>query len=349
MPPIIMPPINRSNRGGSKLAAVGGLIFSLLCSLAILSRTTSMDVFTDSLQRSLNAETTSSLLYLRTSDKDVADNSVDNSIDDHATTNSSKYQPIDCQSFLMEAKKTGTEINKMDPNKGVIYGKQVDINPKVVSPKFWVSLHAKEFDPTRWGIMDYGFYYERSLSDAFIEVLADSPPGSRVIDVGGNIGFFTLLSAANGPVVVDTFEPNQKNRLRLCESLALNHWKSEHDKDCKKDPQHDSMVNVYPLGVGRKEAVLSFIEHGNPGQGYFMEHQPTLKFSKGLPVVTLDNFAKEKDWFTTRPDIALLKIDIEGRLYLIVFFHVQLYYPWLLFQIILTRRIASERNGVHCH
>jgi FkbM family methyltransferase len=213
-----------------------------------------------------------------------------------------KYKPISCPDFLLEVRRDPYK----DPNKGVLYGKQIETDPK-----FWISLHNEQFDKTRWEIMKSGKYYEFALTDAFIEVLKASPPGSRVIDIGGNIGYFTLLSAANGPVTVDTFEPNDKNRIRVCEALGLNHWQGEFDKNFVGDPKEVSLVNLHFYGIGKEEGVFGFIENANPGGGMFSEQKSDAE-AGGLQVIKLDNFAKDRGWFTSRPDIALLKVDVEG-------------------------------------
>ena len=261
-----------------------------------------------------------------------------------------KYPPIQCHE-LIQRSLLGSEPRKgcnkegcsknvdkafEDPNKGVLHGKQVELDPK-----FWISLHHQQFDPTRWGIMEHGFYYEQALSGAFKQVLREPRKSGnkeplRVLDVGGNVGFFTLLSASLGPsVVADVWEPNVKNRLRMCESLALNHWDSEYDNrtTTAMEDAH-SQVNLYPNGVGRKEGTFYFTEHTNPGQGTVSEQallaidpaaveKGFVDESKALEVITLDNFARERGWLDEsesqpRPDIAILKVDVEGFEYSVI-------------------------------
>jgi FkbM family methyltransferase len=225
-----------------------------------------------------------------------------------------KYPAVSCPAVLRDTRAEGADFENMDPNNGTFYGKLVDRHPR-----FWISLHNRQFDGTRWGIMNSGDYYEAFLSNAFAEVLKDAPPGARVIDVGGNIGFFTLLSAANGPVGVDVFEPNPKNRLRMCESLLLNHWHSEFDNQVTSDPLLVSKVNLYPFGIGRKEGIFRFENNANPGQGKVREIQVG-PGGDGLQIITLDNFAGERGWFQpqTRPHIRLLKVDVEGFEYSVI-------------------------------
>jgi len=175
----------------------------------------------------------------------------------------------------------------------------------------------------------------KSFVQCFCGRSSKTPAGSRVLDVGGNIGFFSLLSAANGPVTVDTFEPNPKNQLRMCESLLLNHWHSEYDSSFHGDSKKVSRVNLNPYGVGRKEGVFSFMEHVNPGQGTMVE-ETGVKNATALNVLTLDNFARERGWFESRPDIAILKVDVEGMEYSVMEGAME------LFQAKLVRNVFME-------
>ena len=298
---------NSKNNGRATL--IGGVVFAILCGTLIFVRSSSDALLMDDLQRSLSAaaEAGSHLRFQEPLQAMMGSTAAT------VTKNSypGKYVPVMCPQVLEKAR-SSTAPADVDPNRGVFHGKQVEIDPK-----FWISLHNAEFDPTRWSIMKYGFYYERALSDAFVKVLQNTTAGSRVLDVGGNIGFFSLLSAANGPVTVDTFEPNAKNRLRMCESLLLNNWHSEYDENFSGDPKHVSRVNLNPFGAGRNEGIFSFEEHSNPGQGKFHEVQGVPN-STALHVLTLDNFARERGWFDSRPDIAILKVDVEGMEYSVI-------------------------------
>ena len=66
-----------------------------------------------------------------------------------------------------------------------------------------------------------GMFYEPDVSNVLLRVLRQ---GDTVVDVGANVGFFTLLSAAlvgaGGRVI--SYEPDENNRHRLNASLALN-------------------------------------------------------------------------------------------------------------------------------
>ena len=71
---------------------------------------------------------------------------------------------------------------------------------------YYVSLHDPAYDKTRALLLDKGRYYETTLQDRWSEILLQAPPGVRVLDVGGNIGYYSLFSASLGNFVIDTFE-----------------------------------------------------------------------------------------------------------------------------------------------
>ncbi|CAB9517403.1 Inherit from COG: Methyltransferase [Seminavis robusta] len=253
---------------------------------------------------------------------------------EETTPQPGNYIPVSCPGVL-EQMRTGTLAVK-DPNNGILHGRQVERDPK-----FWISLHTKEFDKTRWDVMVSGDYYKRSLSVAFVEILQDTAPGARVLDVGGNIGYFTLLSASKGPVIVDAFEPNAKNRLRFCESLNLNQWNSEFDVSIIKTPAAEqSKVNLYPFGVGREDGMFTFQENSNPGQGKFGKKAEDGE--EGFQVVTLDGLAKKRNWFESRPDIALLKIAVEGLEYNVILGALELLQARMIRNILME---VSARNS----
>ncbi|CAB9503272.1 Inherit from COG: Methyltransferase [Seminavis robusta] len=222
-----------------------------------------------------------------------------------------KYAPFSCLGLLHDMKNSSA-MKAKDPNNGMMHARRTETDPP-----FYISLHRETFDKTRWCIMQYGHYYERELTKAFVEVLKASPPGSRILDVGANIGFFSLVSAAQGSFFIDSFEPNLKNRMRFCESLNMNRWtytEFNHphavvDQQLGFTPPR---VNLYPYGVGKEEGIFMFQENNNPGQGAVVETKATAGAANSIQIVTLDGFAKERGWFDSRPHIAVMKVDVEG-------------------------------------
>ena len=271
------------------------------------------------------------------------------------------YPPLSCPTLLekvqqeepisVTATTTNTKNNGRivtDPNQGKLHARKTD-----TPPHFTIALHNPQFDRTRWSIMEYGHYYETALIDAFSVVLNDTVAGEtgsvrRVLDVGGNIGYFALLAAAHTNVVVDTFEPNLKNSFRVCQSLHLNDWSNEYEQQQQQQQHHQqqnnngrssssssssgsgSAVNCYPYGVGKEVGSLVFEESSNPGQGQIRdggggdsnhkddEASPSSTSQNTIPVISLDVFAESRGWLgtshqpSTNVVIALMKVDVEG-------------------------------------
>ena len=120
----------------------------------------------------------------------------------------------------------------------------------ITDPQFAISVHNRQYDRVRYSsIYLKGDYYEKKVRNRFLFILKEEEEseemqpeteqeeidnnrldhhGQRrrrrtpfVIDVGGNIGYYSLLSASLNHHVV-TFEINPANLIRLCESIQLN-------------------------------------------------------------------------------------------------------------------------------
>lgn len=210
---------------------------------------------------------------------------------------------VDCK--FHEAENDPNELMEEDPAKFI----------EKIEPNFWISLHKKQFDRIRWNsIMQNGMYYERQITNQFKEILSNKPKG-LVVDVGMNIGWYTLFSRAMGHTVV-AFDPNPIMHSRVCNSLKLNQlWDGN-----SEDSSATSGVTTLAYGLGDEPSTLNFTIAGNPGASSFIadgvvRKRGTLK----LPVTTLDIAAAEMGWIqhdaetdSSKNIIHLLKIDCEG-------------------------------------
>lgn len=187
-----------------------------------------------------------------------------------------------------------------DPNRGTIYAREL-----ITEPHFQVSLHNEQYDNVRWKtIMKDGKYYEDDVHARFMEILQNKPR-SLVVDVGANIGYYTLLSAALGHDVI-SFEPNPANIVRICDSLRLNDWSHRN-------------IHLFQCAVSDEEGEMNLFIPKNPGAAvlkdldYNLDHADKEHQAK-TKVITLDSFAQEQGWFD-RSDITIeiLKIDVEGK------------------------------------
>eukprot|EP00934_Nitzschia_sp_Nitz4_P002229 Nitzschia sp. Nitz4//scaffold676_size1792//391//1597//NITZ4_009313-RA/size1792-snap-gene-0.3-mRNA-1//1//CDS//3329556428//2229//frame0 len=220
------------------------------------------------------------------------------------------FETVSCNELMEKSYRHTAPINHSD-----LFLRYTDGDPR-----YWISLHSKEYDPVRWGIMEHGKYYEQALSNSFREILSNSTTGRpHVVDVGGNIGWYTLLAASLGSVV-DTFEPNPENCLRICESLCLNRW----EIPCKQlspklsDIISSASVRIHQAGVGLESGTALFDTKArrgnNPGGGQVVTLKHIPKVSEGkytdISVVSLDEVALANGWYGHKIDI--LKVDVEG-------------------------------------
>ena len=219
---------------------------------------------------------------------------------------SSEWKPLDCRAYMREVY-AGTGAS--DPNNGQLYAKRT-----VTSKPFWINVHNSKFDAPRFVVWDKGYYYEKGLTSIFEQILSKADPNARVIDVGGNIGWFTFLSASMGHHV-DVFEPNPVNIIRQCQSKWLNEWPTATEKEINSRQTKRSTINLRKYGVAEKPSVMS-MHYKNPGMGTFLNSRDILprqhQTLDAIPLISLDQMATELNWFISKPKFAILKIDVEG-------------------------------------
>ena len=213
-----------------------------------------------------------------------------------------RYQPISCDDLQRYNKTQDIHVRNNYSNHKKL---------TVTNPSFWISIHDKNVDFVRWPIMKNGYYYETGVTDMFEQILNhhSSSPSALVLDVGMNIGWFSLWSAALGHPVY-AFEPNIINWFRQCESLELNGWNGQHPR-----------VSIFPYGAGDEQDTLLELTWGdNPGGASFDSIRKT-NFSTTALSIRLDDFAIDQGWITASGSrrssssvqaIGLLKVDVEG-------------------------------------
>lgn len=129
-------------------------------------------------------------------------------------------------------------------------------------------------------------YWEMWTTEAMMTVVK---PGATVVDVGANLGYFTLLLAELvGPEGhVHAFEPNPAIAARLRKSVAVNGF--------------GGRATVHQLALGDHHGLAGFeIAPGEPGGGHVVDHREGMD---SVPVSRLDGMEIIPDF---------IKIDAEG-------------------------------------
>jgi len=122
-------------------------------------------------------------------------------------------------------------------------------------------------------------------------------PGMRFIDVGANIGYYTLVAAHRvGPSgTVDCFEPHETIRAMLNRSIRANGFTN---------------VNVRAEAVSGHSGSVPFYAYteANEGVSSTIPHADTEKEPTFVAAITLDDFVLAR----AEARVDLLKIDVEG-------------------------------------
>ncbi|MCI0647388.1 MAG: FkbM family methyltransferase [Chloroflexi bacterium] len=122
-------------------------------------------------------------------------------------------------------------------------------------------------------------------------------PGDVFLDIGANIGYFTLLAAALvGPTgQVIAFEPNPDNCDLMRQSIQANHFEN---------------IELYPLAAAEVERIFELEGSGVNSNGRILDFSPQTRpehpSSRIVQAVVLDEVLKDA------PGIDLVKMDIEG-------------------------------------
>jgi FkbM family methyltransferase len=232
-------------------------------------------------------------------------------IDDASNTESSQLDPdaVDCTQILDKFRADEIEVTKTNGEN--LFQRSFATVTKTEKP-FYVATHDTKIDGVRSAIMKYQWYYERQLTARVAEIFDEkSAHGeeSIMLDVGANIGWFSLVAAAHGATKVYSFEPNLQNTVRFCESLSLNRWL--HD-----DRSRDVVIPIQK-GVGSENGMKKLYahkaSHRNPGAYSFSDEYKGERVLDEIDITTLDSFAERHGWFVgDKPTIALFKVDVEG-------------------------------------
>lgn len=179
------------------------------------------------------------------------------------------------------------------------FSKSSDIFQKISPYNFYILLNIQDKYISRPLLVKGS--YEQNITTIFAKYLR---PDACVVDIGANIGYYSLLAASQCPEgKVLSFEPDRKNFQLFKTSIAYNGF--------------EKIIQAYNLAVSdaNKTIVLSDLGNtANSGARFTSENEAILKSLPSSPdayfhkieAVQLDDFLKD-----TKVDV--VKIDIEGH------------------------------------
>jgi FkbM family methyltransferase len=180
---------------------------------------------------------------------------------------------------------------------------------------FWMALYYKQgSDKVAEGantILRDGVW-EKPMTDAFTILLKDvCNDGKIVVDVGANVGFFTLLSASFG-CKVHAFEPQPENLKLLSMSLAINqdigNRVTLHPNICSA-----SKENLTFSGTDMDGHVTGTYNHKDQDIPDDLKKFITnYKDHSSIPVSTLSIDEAIQKEYGDDAEVELLKVDVEG-------------------------------------
>jgi FkbM family methyltransferase len=113
-------------------------------------------------------------------------------------------------------------------------------------------------------------------------------PGSLFVDVGANVGLYTIWCIEAGAEVI-AFEPSRIARERLLSNLRLNGYRAE----------------VVPAALGETEGTLRLTSELDNQNHLVLSEDPEEVESEEVPVLTLDGLVGDRT-------VDGLKVDVEG-------------------------------------
>ncbi len=145
--------------------------------------------------------------------------------------------------------------------------------------------------------IDHKIFFKGAFRAHFTSFIKRTISGKELmLDLGSNIGFYSLVAARRGCRVV-AFEPHPRVAEQFRTNLALN-------------PDIASQVCFHERGVGRMAETLKLhappASAVNQGVASFRASEAALTFE--VPLVTLDSWWIQEG----RPKVGLVKIDTEG-------------------------------------
>ena len=136
--------------------------------------------------------------------------------------------------------------------------------------------------------------WEKRETEVFMAAIE---PGMTVLDLGANIGYYTLIAAQlvgpSGRVIA--FEPDPANYDLLVKNVAVN--------------GHTNVTAIRAAVADEAKRAPLYLDHGHWGESLAEQNISGSVGWVEVDVVTLDGVVRDKRWTTP---VGLMKIDVQG-------------------------------------
>jgi len=163
--------------------------------------------------------------------------------------------------------------------------------PEPIEAEGLIMYHCSP-DKRGWFGWLYAFNYEPETRRVFEEIVR---PGMTVVDIGANIGYYSLLAAklVGDRGKVYAFEPDPAYYTLLKKNTAINRL--------------NGIIEPFNIAIGDREKKSILYLGQSTGTSFFKIKDITGQ-KVNVDVLPLDRFFAEKNW----PRVDVIKIDIEG-------------------------------------
>lgn len=153
-------------------------------------------------------------------------------------------------------------------------------------------MYHRALDGEAWTGWFYAFDFETQTRRAFEQI---TKPGMTVVDVGANIGYYTLLAAklVGDKGKVYAFEPDPSFYMLLKKNIEVNGL--------------SAVVEAFRLAISNQEKKATLFL-GKGVQSSLFNTPGTTDKTVMVDVISLDKFFSQRDW----PVVHIVKIDAEG-------------------------------------
>jgi len=146
---------------------------------------------------------------------------------------------------------------------------------------------ANKFDFVKKDFEKYGYWEKRTTE----YIKKNLKKGQTFLDVGANVGYFTILAAELGSSVI-AFEPSTKNRKLLLENIETN--------------KCETRVNVHQEALSNTTGTATLLTGKTPGEHSLKKNYHNAKGEEEVQVVKYDDLN-----IIDLPN--MIKIDVEGN------------------------------------